>query len=83
MGKKKEREDYAATNANTLADNLRKHMKLDAYVLHTRYASIVTIGGYDSVEDPNLRSMKNVLQTRLRIPTVELFPEPYPMKVPR
>lgn len=83
FGKKKEREDYAATNANVLAENLRKHFKLDAFVLHTRYDSVVTVGGYDSADDPNLRSMKNLLQTRLRIPTVEMFPEPYLMKVPR
>ena len=80
--KKKARDDYAATNANILADNLRKHFKIEAYVLHTRYSSVVTVGGYDSPEDPNLRSMKNLLQARLRVPGVEMFPEPYLMKVP-
>lgn len=83
FGRKKEREDYAATNANLLAKDLRKHFKLDAYVLHTRYNSIVTIGGYDTIEDPNLRTMKTLVQTKLRLPMVEMFPEPYLMKVPR
>jgi len=80
--KKKTRQDYAATNANILADNLRTHFKLDAYVLHTQFSSVVTVGSYDSPEDPNLRSMKNLLQARLRVPGVDMFPEPYLMKVP-
>ncbi len=82
IAKKKQRDDYAATNAHTIADNLRKHFKLEAYVLHTRYMSVVTVGGYDAVDDPSLRSMKSLLQERLRIPGIEMFPEPYLMKVP-
>src|SRR5207249_4715882 len=59
LGRKQEREDPAAYNGHTLAENLRK-MKLEAYVLHTRYQSIVTVGSYDSLEDPNLRTMQNL-----------------------
>lgn len=82
FGKKEERADAAAVSAHNLAELLRK-AKLDAYVLHTKYTSVVTVGGYDSLEDPNLRAMQNLLQTRLKLDFVQLFPQPIPMKVPR
>jgi len=72
--------DYAAQSAHNLVEVLRKS-KLEAYVLHTKYCSIVTVGGYDSLEDPSLRSMQNLLESRLRIAMVEFFPRPVPMKV--
>ena len=77
--------DQAAHDAHNLAELLRKN-KLDAYVLHTKYASIVTVGGYDSPEDPNLRAMHSTLENRLRSPEwarLMFFPRPMPMKVPR
>src|SRR5262245_29143580 len=45
--------DAAAKQAEEVARVLRE-MKFDAYVLHTRYSSIVTVGGYESAEDPRL-----------------------------
>lgn len=75
--------DYAAENAHNFAEALRKS-KLEAYVLHTRYASIVSIGGYDSLEDPNLRSMQDLLEPRLRaMAVVQCLPRAMPMAVPR
>jgi hypothetical protein len=78
--------DVAADNAHKFAEALRK-AKLDAYVLHTKYSSLVTVGGFDSLEDPNLRSMQNLLQTRLmanpQMAALQLFPEPRPMQIPR
>ena len=55
-GKSGQRVDAAATSAHNLAELLRK-AKLDAYVLHTKYTSIVCVGGYDTVDDPALRNM--------------------------
>lgn len=81
---KGDRVDSAAHSAHNLAELLRK-AKLESYVLHTKYTSIVTVGGYDSLEDPNLRAMQNLLETRLRqqLEIVQLMPKPMPMHVPR
>lgn len=81
--KAKERDDAAATSAHNLADFLRKQLKLEAYVLHTKFASIVTVGSFDGLEDPALRSMQQLLETRLQLPGIGLFPRPLPMQVPR
>ncbi|HEY1861022.1 MAG TPA: hypothetical protein VGG61_11740 [Gemmataceae bacterium] len=53
----------AALNAHNLAEALRgiKNMKLDAYVLHTRHGSLVTVGGFDSLEDDQLKQLQIVL----------------------
>jgi hypothetical protein len=93
LGKKSgERVDAAAHSAHNLAELLRK-ANLEAYVLHTKYASVVTVGGFDSLEDPNLKSTQNIIATRLKLDPVgadpalrqslQLFPQPIPMKVPR
>jgi hypothetical protein len=76
--------DYAAENAHRFADMLRQS-KLEAYVLHMKYCSLVTIGGFDSVDDPNLRSMQNLIDTRL-LPqmgeNMQMFPKAMPMPIP-
>src|SRR5262249_46819526 len=46
----KGKDDYAATDAHNLAEALRK-LQFEAYVLHTQFASFVTIGAFDSMED--------------------------------
>jgi hypothetical protein len=47
--------DAAGQSAHNLADLLRRsRYKWEAYVLHTRYVSIVTVGSYDSPTDPRL-----------------------------
>jgi len=75
--------DYAARNAHDLAEALRKS-KLDAYVLHTKYYSLVTVGGFDSLEDPNLRSMKTLIETRLvpQMEGIQLFEKALPWQIP-
>jgi len=45
--------DAAAVSAHNLADFLHKG-KFEAYVLHMQYASVVTVGSYDSPDDPRL-----------------------------
>jgi hypothetical protein len=76
--------DYAAENAHRLAEALRLGNKLEAYVMHTKHYSLVTIGGYDSLEDPHLRSMQNIIETRLvpQMQAMELFPKAMPMEIP-
>ncbi len=90
--------DQAAHDAHNLAEYLRK-IKLDAYVLHTKYSSIVCIGGYDSLQDPSFVATQRQLQDRLRAIENEMrvanrpgsydpvnmmfFPRPMPMKVPQ
>jgi hypothetical protein len=46
--------DRASCKAQVLAALLRKE-KLDAYVLHTKYISFVTVGSYDSPDDPRVQ----------------------------
>jgi hypothetical protein len=80
--RKSEQVDAAAENAHNLAEVLRK-AQLETYVLHTKFASIVTVGGFDSLEDPNLRATQHLLETRLKMDALQLFPRPLPMEVPR
>lgn len=84
MGKKKS-VDYAASNAHNVAEAFRKAGLTETYVLHTRYSSYVTVGGYDSETDPNLIGMQNYLEGRFRMEAfraLDLMPRPIPMQVP-
>jgi hypothetical protein len=82
--------DANALQAESLAEFLRRY-QFDTYVLHTRGSSIVTVGGYDSPEDQQLREMQQTI-SRLRFAPIagdplgnahELFAQPLPMRVPR
>ncbi len=73
---KKTSEDTAAAYAHVLADAFRRK-QIDAYVLHMRSSSLVTVGAFDSPDDPNLRTMQQVLSTHLNVP------QSAPMQVPR
>ena len=78
--------DRAAHDAHALADLMRKNKTtpLEAYVLHTKFTSVVSIGTYDSLQDPNLIAMRRQLGGKLREwPQMAFFPEPQPMMVPR
>jgi hypothetical protein len=71
-----------AMNAHALAEALRKS-GLEAYVLHTRASSVVTIGGYASANDPRMQETQQALD-RLKLgPSLDLMPKPLPMRVPR
>jgi hypothetical protein len=83
-------QDAAALSAHNLAEVLRKIHHQEAYVLHYRFSSIVTVGSYDSADDPRLThdiEQLNRLLTNLttldRMQQVRLFPRPMPMAVPR
>ncbi len=72
-GKTGPREDTAAGAAHSLGEWLRKG-RIDAYVLHTKYTSIVCVGNFDSPDDPNLRTMKTLLETRVMPQIAQYFP---------
>jgi hypothetical protein len=83
----------SALQAHELCKLLREHLKLDAYVLHTRRSSVVAVGGYDSLEDPELQRMQQRLAS-LKFQTgnggaattgdvLQLFSPAIPMRVPR
>lgn len=79
-----------ALQAHEVAKILREHpsLKLEAYVLHTRYSSVVTIGGFDSPNDPRLLQLKRYLMSiqwnsDSGYKPLELFTQPLPMQVPQ
>jgi hypothetical protein len=81
----------AAHNAHELAKTLRQ-LGFETYVLHTRASSIVTVGGFDSLEDPRIdQTRKQVLalvdQVRAANKNnhdpLQLFTNPLPMRVPQ
>jgi hypothetical protein len=82
--------DAAKVSAHQLADILRKgcfgtlNQHFDAFVLHTRYGSYVTVGNFDRGDDPNLL----YLQQELPKLNAQLHPAaqlmwPAVMEVPR
>jgi hypothetical protein len=83
----KEWEDRTAHSAHNLAKQLRNH-NLEAYVLHCRHCSYVTVGGFhDLKKDARLLSMQNELERFFKMPPfndpdLALYPRPVPMPVP-
>jgi hypothetical protein len=86
----------AGLQAHALAEFLRdKRIGLDAYVLHTRTSSIVTVGAFDSPDDPDLQRTKRRLEAlsfradprasttaAIKSDPIGLIPHPLPMEVP-
>ena len=66
-----------------------RQMNLDAYVLHTQYASFVCIGEYDTQDDPKLEALKEKLagqpvKDKKTGQVIETFMEkPMPAMIPR
>ena len=67
LGAKSSGSENAALNAHNMAE-LFHRIQMTGYVLHTRYASIVTVGAFDGPDDPALRTTQELLKTRLKIP---------------
>jgi hypothetical protein len=91
LGKQKTGEGIAVAGrqAYELAKLLRHpSLGFEAYVFHTRTNSIVTVGGFDGLDDPALARMQQRL-AKLRFADhnrhdpVGLFRRPMPMEVPR
>lgn len=81
----------AAHNAHELAKTLRQ-LGFESYVLHTRASSIVTVGGFDSLEDPRIEQTRKQVFTlveQVRAANknnhdpLQLFANPLPMQVPQ
>jgi hypothetical protein len=84
-GLRQEGKDYAKLSAHNLAEALRKQ-QIEAYVLHSSFSSIVTVGGFDSLQDPALKYMQDVLAKKLNegpYVQIQFFSQPMPMPVPR
>jgi hypothetical protein len=90
-GGKKDSEmlNAAAYNAHELARALRK-LHFDAYVLHTRTSSVVTVGGFASDSDPKMDTVRQQLAalhdafvSANQKDPLELISPPPPMAVPR
>ena len=71
-----------AMQAESLAGALRA-MKYEAYVLHDRYSSVVTVGGFDSVNDKELLATQKQLAGAKFGTVEELMVQPLPMQIPR
>jgi hypothetical protein len=82
----------AALNAEEFAKVLRtmKPVSFEAYVLHTRTSSLVTVGGYDSLNDPKMEKDKQLLSKITlqaqdpRVPSAntQFLMQPMPMQEP-
>jgi hypothetical protein len=73
-----------ALNAENMCEAMRKGKpSLDAYVLHTTWGSVVCVGGFDSLDDPKMKEMKNRLMSMPRHQGATLMQEPVPMEVPK
>jgi hypothetical protein len=81
----------SALQAHELAKLLRQHLGMEAYVLHTRRSSVVTVGGFEGLNDPELQRVQQRL-TSLSFGTggsnasgdvLQLFSPAIPMRVPR
>lgn len=86
LGTKTERQDHAKISAHNLAETLRKINLSETYVLHAKFSSTVTVGAFDSVDDPALKSLQEKLAHQFNQPPftqIQFFYRPVPMVVPR
>jgi hypothetical protein len=82
--------DASAKQAEEVAKVLRK-MNFEAYVLHTRTASVITVGAYDTPEDPRLQQVQRQLRSLTfrnnsdprAAQLLQFFAQPLPMRVPQ
>jgi hypothetical protein len=83
--------DAGAKQAHELAGVMRQNLHLETYVLHMRYASLLTVGEYDSLNDPELlrvqRELAGLTFTPKGMvgvdPNLKMFDRPLPMRVPQ
>jgi hypothetical protein len=76
--------DASSQNAHNLAEVLRSRpLHFEAYVLHLRQGSAVTVGSFDREDDPQIKTLEQALATRLKYDqSVKLLPQPMVMRVP-
>ena len=84
LGKPHELTDASALQAHEMAKMLREKMRVDAYVLHLRSASLVTVGGYQSEDDPEIPRMQGRMKSlKFASPVVQFLPDMQPIRIPR
>jgi hypothetical protein len=74
--------DASARNAENVAEFIHKYLKQDTYVLHTRYYSLVTVGGFDRLDDPLLYAKQRQLAA-IKLDPIPMLAQPVPMEIPR
>jgi hypothetical protein len=74
--------DASARNAHNVAEFLHTKLNFEAYVLHTQYYSVVTVGGFDNLKDPQVKALKDRL-SRMKLDPIPMLPQAYPMQVPQ
>lgn len=74
----------SALNAHNLAEALRK-LGFEAYVLHTRHNSVVTVGAYDTKDDRRMQQVQEALHNRFKLEGggMQFMAQPMPMEVPQ
>lgn len=80
LGKSNDTLNACALQARETCRVLKK-LEFEAYVLHTRTASMVTIGSFDSENDPKMQQVMANL-SKMNLGPLDLFPRPLPMEVP-
>jgi hypothetical protein len=74
----------SAMNAHNMAEFLSKAGWSEVFVLHMRTGSLVTVGGFDSKEDPQLPVVERaLLGSKFNGGSVPLLPQPFAFEVPR
>jgi hypothetical protein len=72
----------AAMNAHEVA-RLFKRLNFEVYVLHARYYSLVTVGGFDRLDEPAVQAAQRQLAQLIpKLEKVPLLREPVPMAIP-
>ncbi|MDW7995963.1 MAG: hypothetical protein RMI91_15055 [Gemmatales bacterium] len=75
--------DAAALQAHNLCEVLRHpSLNYEAYTLHTKEASLVTVGSFDRTDDPNIEHLRQLLAGKT-IGVVQLSPNPALLPIPR
>jgi hypothetical protein len=70
----------AAINAHNVAELLRK-LNFEAYVIHMRYYSLVTVGRFDAPDDAALKAVQHQLG-KLKLDPLPMLSPPVPIEVP-
>jgi hypothetical protein len=74
--------DAMGKQAHEIAKVLRK-LNFDAYVLHRRWDTLITVGSYDSLTDPQLLQNQKTLANFQLGSEIKFLPKPVVMEVPR
>jgi hypothetical protein len=76
--------EASAKNAHNIAPILQRLNLGDVYVLHTRQGSLVTIGGFDSPDDPEVQRIQRTLDLNQDLKVKQLvLPQVVVIEVPR